>query len=728
MNNLKKIKVAVLALLFSTTIYAQSPGLLKAQGKIPKEFITDSTIKYKKQVKGIEGKKDKKSKKEFLLKSNFSIDDILQSGLVLFNDPATNYVNEVLKQLPFSNKKLTRKKPRVYVLNTSAVNAFATEQGVIFITIGLLAKLENEAQLAFVLSHELMHIQHRHGIDKFINAKKIGKEIKRKNKTPNGISLNQALFKKSMYSQKLEMEADEDGLELFLKSEYEPESVLKIFKILYYSDLPFSNLEFEKSFFQDDKYIFPSNLWLDTVQAIRPMVNSSNLGEDKESVNASHPSSQERLAKMKERIRGLELGNKKSFLISEKRFIEIQEKARYQLPFLNLYSENFPEAIYTSFLLLKKYPDDVELKKVIGKCLYITAKYKNASWEYDFDFTEVEGASQQLYHLISKMDDKELTILALKYNLNLFQKNKEDKELDQITKDLFIEFANHFDSLDEFGYSMNESFSQADSTNEVNNKVKYLYWQNAFVQEITIPSFQSMYEQGIQEKEKREEEISYYESEKGKKAFRKRRKKEKKKGKSLGIKKIVVVNPFYLSLDARKNNVTQYVRGEKKQNFFSDNLRKYGKKSKVETVILDINDLSSNMIEEFNDIVDVNQYFLQQMNQFDLTLTPGYQQNKIDIIADKYETPYFLWTGVVSLRQKNHKWKGVLASVVVPYITPFLIPGAVKPDYDMLYYAILFDVKTGRRSIIKMNYFDHRDSKSILNAHLYDVFHQIEKE
>lgn len=46
----------------------------------------------------------------------------------------------------------------------------------------------------------------------------------------------------------------------------------------------------------------------------------------------------------------------------------------------------------------------------------------------------------------------------------------------------------------------------------------------------------------------------------------------------------------------------------------------------------------------------------------------------------------------------------------------------------MLYYAILFDVKTGRRSTVKLAYFDNKDSKMVLNTHIYDVFNQIKRK
>ncbi|WP_440998640.1 M48 family metalloprotease [Fodinibius sp. SL11] len=48
------------------------------------------------------------------------------------------------------------------VLNSPVVNAFALPGGYIYVTRGLLAHLENEAQLAVVLGHEIAHVAARH--------------------------------------------------------------------------------------------------------------------------------------------------------------------------------------------------------------------------------------------------------------------------------------------------------------------------------------------------------------------------------------------------------------------------------------------------------------------------------------------------------------------------------------------------------------------------------------
>ena len=50
------------------------------------------------------------------------------------------------------------------VLNDSTPNAFAIPGGEVFITRGLLWRLDDEAEFAVVMGHEIGHVEHRHGI------------------------------------------------------------------------------------------------------------------------------------------------------------------------------------------------------------------------------------------------------------------------------------------------------------------------------------------------------------------------------------------------------------------------------------------------------------------------------------------------------------------------------------------------------------------------------------
>lgn len=100
---------------------------------------------------------------------------IAQFGLV--KDPALNeYVNQVGLAVARSSP---RKEVawRFAILNSDIVNAFAAPGGYIFITKGLLKSLNNEAELACVLGHEIVHVSDRHVVKEIQRSKMLAAAI-----------------------------------------------------------------------------------------------------------------------------------------------------------------------------------------------------------------------------------------------------------------------------------------------------------------------------------------------------------------------------------------------------------------------------------------------------------------------------------------------------------------------------------------------------------------------
>lgn len=54
---------------------------------------------------------------------------------------------------------------RFGVINSDAINAFAAPGGFVFVTSGMLMQLDNEAQLAAVLAHEIIHVTEQHHLN-----------------------------------------------------------------------------------------------------------------------------------------------------------------------------------------------------------------------------------------------------------------------------------------------------------------------------------------------------------------------------------------------------------------------------------------------------------------------------------------------------------------------------------------------------------------------------------
>ena len=737
-------------LFFSVTVVAQrfeNYQPLVCQGEIPGDYITPSAQKYKKEIEVIKesdfNRKEAKNRKAFALQTNFVLDDLLQSGLVLFNDPVTAYLNDVLQNLlPFASDNKV-KDIHVYTLRSTEVNAFATDRGDIFVTLGLLAQLENEAQLAFILAHELVHLRKGHSLDLYLESEKISRSSNDR-KVLGGAVFNDSFLEKCAYSKELESEADEEGLALFLKTSYNPGTLNTVYDVLKYGSSPFDDISFDMELFQTSFFRFPEDYILKTVKAVS--------GEDEfaDDSRSSHPNIGNRRVALKASLKDVKTDGLANFLLPEDRFFEAREIARFELPALFLHHEQLPEAVYNAWLLLKKHPDNPYLQKCIAKALYLAAKVKNSGeYSLDIDYEEVEGESQKVHYLMDQAGPDETIVLAMRYALGLQEKFPQDSEVNAIVDDLFVELATRHESLNDFPAAFaaskpaHETIDTTEAPAELSkyDKIRQQeesgrqpggsdYWRLGFVDFLEKDGFVQGFESGAKTHKKRKELNDYFKSAEGRKKLKKEERRIKKKGHALGIDKIVVVNPYFLQLDVRKDQPVQLIRTETGQENLRHLIEEVRKGTDLGVKVLDVCDLKKSESEAFNDIRFLNEWFGEQVNHLDLSLTPGSQQAILDSIATKYGTDYFLWTGIVSLREKNRSVSAadVYAGILLWPALPFFAASKLWPRYDMLHFAMLFDVRTGKRQVLKFEYFDKKDSNDLVKAHLYDVFSQIKND
>ncbi len=128
---------------------------------------------------------------------------------------------------------------RVNVIKSPYLNAFAYPNGMIYIHSGLLARMDNEAQLAAVLAHEMVHCIHRHALRAFRNyrnqpayliaAQQTLLKTKGLQKLARSMGIAGAMTAISGYARELEAEADRIGFEWVLKAGYNPKEALSLF-------------------------------------------------------------------------------------------------------------------------------------------------------------------------------------------------------------------------------------------------------------------------------------------------------------------------------------------------------------------------------------------------------------------------------------------------------------------------------------------------------------------
>jgi predicted Zn-dependent protease len=86
----------------------------------------------------------------------------------LYQDPLLEeYINDVARRLTPSELEQEGIPIRVRILQDPSLNAFAYPNGALYIHTGLLARVENEAQLATVLGHEMTHVIDRDAVRQY---------------------------------------------------------------------------------------------------------------------------------------------------------------------------------------------------------------------------------------------------------------------------------------------------------------------------------------------------------------------------------------------------------------------------------------------------------------------------------------------------------------------------------------------------------------------------------
>jgi tetratricopeptide (TPR) repeat protein len=159
--------------------------------------------------------------------------DVINGSGVLYQDAEIeNYLNQIAKKL-HTNSISPDISFQIKVVKDPNLNAFAFPNGVIYIHTGILARMDNEAQLAALLAHEMVHCTHRHSI-------RVLRSIKDRTQAKTAtvrelaqfLGITGSIASINGYTRELETEADRVGLDLAVKANYDPREVLKLFELL----------------------------------------------------------------------------------------------------------------------------------------------------------------------------------------------------------------------------------------------------------------------------------------------------------------------------------------------------------------------------------------------------------------------------------------------------------------------------------------------------------------
>ena len=148
------------------------------------------------------------------------------------NEDVLNLVKKIGKNLE-SYVEENSYEFKYYLLDTDVPNAFATGGGYVFVTRGLLAIIDTEDELAGILAHEFNHVFHKHITKKVyrsvppmilkVPGSIVGlvfpKIVKNIINAPFDLTFRTA---NAAFDRHQEEQADKSGMELILKSKYNP--------------------------------------------------------------------------------------------------------------------------------------------------------------------------------------------------------------------------------------------------------------------------------------------------------------------------------------------------------------------------------------------------------------------------------------------------------------------------------------------------------------------------
>lgn len=734
-----------------STLFAQQYDLnqfqtLKSVGPLPDDFTVKSSQKFeqdKEQVTGV-SKREQKDMESFLLESNFGIEDMLHSGRIVYGDPITNYLNTIKEEILRTNPEL-KQDIRIYTLLSNEVNAFTFDNGIVIVTTGLVAQVQNEAQLAYILCHEFVHYQSKHAITGYVEQRK----VERGSGVYGSLSRDEEDLAKYRFAKEQETEADETGLRYYMNTRYSYAAIQGVFDVLLYSYLPIDEIPFPKDYFNEGLYVLPDNVFLDSLSSIEA-------DEDYDDETATHPNIRKRKELVMDMLMDKSDDGRVEFLQSVESFIEVQSLARFQGCELYLIDVEYEDALYQAYVLQQQYPDNAYLKKVIAQSLYGWAMYKNSGSTPDWHryYKKVQGESQQVYFLFSKLNSKEFTILALKELWNLRVSDPKNQELYTMCKDLGallhtehdikytdfynadqaeshrLKLAKESDSLktDSLAIPVVEQNGSEDNVNKsskydkikteksakekVISENKPAYWKFAFTEYTRDVSFTGLF---IKPEEVSDEHLVTH--------------KKKRDVYHLGLEEVVVVDPIYISVDERSENPVEYVAAEERRVELREGITTGGKDLGMEVTYLDHSNLDDRDVEDFNDMAVLRRWIHETLSHMDEEVPMRNSTNdELLALSEKYGVDHFAWMGVVSFTEtEDNVGLKILLCVYVP-VAPFLIYDLVTPDKSTFYFTLVANAKTGNLDMTYYTLNDLSNAKSVQASNMYYILEQMSNE
>lgn len=705
---------------------------LLSKGKIPEDFTKQTYAKLEEDLKKEREQLRNSQEKVFVEGTNYAIDEILHSGLVVFGDEISTYVGEIADKLLKKDHDL-RSSLRFYTIKSNTANAFSTDQGILFVTTGLIAQLTSEAQLAYVLAHEIAHFKEKHVVETFdwsLKNRRYGDNI---NRLAN-------------HSKEQEFEADKLGIKMYYDAGYSSSEIFSTFDVLMYSYLPFDEIEFPTNYFNTPQIYIPNSLFPDKKYPIKAE-------EDYDDENSSHPNIKKRKEAAEKEVGALSNWGEATQYLGTTRFNNIRNIARFESVRSDILDASYADAMYSIFLLEREFPNSIYLKRMKAQVWLnlMLFKKENVSAKTIDRAGELEGESAALHFFLKKLNRDGMSTLALRQVYDIHKAYPEDKELTAIYNKLINDLTSYekfkievyskktfHEAAEDFVNTKKDTVkvAQADTTSKKGSKYDriknkknadlpdnfdstkfYLYGISDILDDA---SFQKVYDDNKKKIADKEQDDAAYEAltPKEKKAHNK---KEEAQKYSMGIKELIVVEPMVVSY--RRGNVDN-VKSEKLEATFSDAIENSADMAGVTTYPIDSRSLTKKGADGFNERSTLICLLNQLAEEEDVNMFPVDFQ-LLNSIQENYGTTKVMFSLVEHEYSPDLNFGTLYSSIIFPPIFLIYFPNAILTGNNTEINVLILDMEAGKIENGLSYYFKDSPKRIQLGAHMYDIFKKL---
>lgn len=167
--------------------------------------------------------------------------DLVKAKWFIKNDSLETYTSAIIKRLVDRHSLSTRPR-KILIARSHEVNAICYGSGIYIIPVGLLARIENEGNLAFTLAHEMAHDELNHVQSNLLHQVRIKLEKKSQEQVKRILNgsieledieeFQQLVYGISRHDRAKEMAADSLGFMIFNSARYNEQDAISMLSVL----------------------------------------------------------------------------------------------------------------------------------------------------------------------------------------------------------------------------------------------------------------------------------------------------------------------------------------------------------------------------------------------------------------------------------------------------------------------------------------------------------------